>query len=137
MKRVRIDQAARVVLIEYSGAVEHADAQIGNPALRREDWSSYVFIVDLTRVTTFNVSTEDIQIAAARSGPDQPRVRCAFIAPSDVAFGLTRMFELLSAGGQFMVFRTAVAACEWLGVTAATYETLRLGPQATKEESKG
>jgi len=89
MTLLRIDDAARVAIVEYSGVVDRSDAQIGIPELRERS-RGYSVIIDLTGVTAFKVTTEDIQIAAARADSEQ-RHRCAFIAPADIAFGLTRM----------------------------------------------
>ena len=103
MKQVYVDHELRLIVIRYAGAVDNSDAQIGVPEFRQLD--RYSFLVDLRGVATFDVSTESIQVAAARSGPGQGS-RCAFIAAEQLAYGLTRMFELYAGSDRFGVFRT-------------------------------
>jgi hypothetical protein len=116
MKQVYVDHEGRVIVIRYSGIVDNADAQIGVPEFRQ--LAGYSFLVDLREVVTFDVSTESIQVAAARSGPGQGS-RCAFVAAGQLAFGLTRMFELYAGSDRFSVFRTVEAACDWLRISSA------------------
>ncbi len=52
--------------------------------------------------------------------------RRAAVAPSDLAFGLARMYEALTQleHGEFQVFRTMNEAMEWLGLTSVQSELL-------------
>jgi hypothetical protein len=120
MRNVYVDHERRVIVVRYSGLVDNSDAQIGVPEFRQMDgWS---FLIDLRQVGQFDVSTESIQVAAARSGPG-PGVRCAFVAETQIAYGLTRMFELYSGSDRFGVFRTVAAACDWLRIPTAVADT--------------
>ncbi len=78
-------------------------------------------LVDLRSVTRFDVTAETLRvmidrIAAQATGSRRPRT--ALVAPTDVAYGLARMYELLSgpdAPRHYQVFRDMDDALRWLG----------------------
>jgi hypothetical protein len=114
MKEFRIDHAARVVVVEYSGVVTNEDFLLGQQDYGTLD-ASYALLVDLSRAIDFAVTTEDMRRLAARFQPERRR-RCAVIAPSDVAFGLSRMIEVFAENPGFGVFRSEAKARAWLEI---------------------
>jgi len=87
-------------------------------------------IVDISGVTRFNVSTRAIDTLAKRQGPDLPtRI---FVAPNDVVYGTTRMFQMLSETTRknVHVVRTLDDAYKLLGIESPKFtpiSTLELG----------
>ena len=114
MKEYRIDHAARVVVVEYSGVVTNEDFLLGQQDYGALD-ADYAFLVDLTRSTEFAVTTDELRRLAARFTPERRRA-CAVVAPSDVAFGLSRMIEVFAQNPKFRVFRSEPEAREWLAL---------------------
>jgi hypothetical protein len=112
MKTFRIDDTARVVFIQYSGGVTDSDLLIGLKEYGAVG-PQYSFLVDFSNVAEFTITSEGIRRLAERSGPER-RARCAVVAPSDVSSGLARMFEAYAENPGIAVFRTAMAAREWL-----------------------
>src|SRR3569833_2334853 len=99
MKEFRIDHAARVVLIEYSGVVTNEDFLLGQQEYGQLD-AAYDLLVDLSKASDFRVSPEDLRRLASRFAPER-RGRIAAFAPSDVAFGLSRMLEVYAQNPGF------------------------------------
>ena len=77
-------------------------------------------IDDLSGIASFEVTMTGIhrlaslamEIHGAAAGS-----RVAIYAPSDLAFGLARMYQIFTEGSpdQYAVFRDYAGACEWVG----------------------
>ena len=77
-------------------------------------------ILDFSHLTTFAVTVGMIsRLALARPNVADPYPRCV-VAPDDVQYGLTRMFQALSEEKRknFHVVRTMAEAFEALGITS-------------------
>ena len=102
-----------------SGIVTETEVHEHNRALRTDpDFNpGYRQLVDCTGLTEILVGTPTIN-AVSQDQYFTPGTRRAFIATSDVAFGLARMFALRAEGsGQTIeVFRERRVAEEWLGI---------------------
>jgi hypothetical protein len=77
-------------------------------------------IMDFTSISRMNISASDVRQIAdleVRMAAVQPHVAVAVVAPTDVAFGLSRMWEVLAekTGWETMVFRTRQEAEDWVG----------------------
>ena len=77
-------------------------------------------IVDLTEVTNLEINSTDIR-AAANVGKQvilAPGAKVAIIAPSDYAFGISRMWEVFvePAGWRTKVFREKDGAIAWVRI---------------------
>ena len=75
-------------------------------------------LIDLTDVTEMDMTGMDMQ-AAANVGKRvilQPGAKVAIVAPSDAAFGLSRIWEVFvePAGWKTRVFRDRAKAFEWV-----------------------
>ena len=114
-----IDQKHRLVFSHLSGTVTETEVHEHNRTLRADpDFNPrYRQLVDCTGVTEILVGTATIN-AISRDQFFAPGTRRAFIATSDTAFGLARMFALRADGsGQTIeVFRERRVAEEWLGM---------------------
>jgi hypothetical protein len=108
-----------LVLVEASGVLTDADVLAAQERLRADpDFRGYYFqLVDLQRVSAFEVSG-----ATARQLAQQdlwgPQARRAFVVTPGAAFGLARMFELLTdeRAYEVRVFTTMPEARPWLGL---------------------
>ena len=91
----------------------HYERLVADPAFNPE----YRQLGDVRDVTDFAVDSRAIE-EVARMRVFTAGARRAFIAPTGVAYGLTRMFSMYSASdGQVMeVFTDAGNAEEWLGL---------------------
>ena len=71
-------------------------------------------------VTETRVTPEGVR-ALAQMHPWRPDSRRAVVVPSDLTFGLARMFEahVRADPDQFRVFRTIGPAYEWVGLDAS------------------
>jgi hypothetical protein len=81
--------------------------------------------VDFSDVTAVYVTVDGVRTMVALN-PWGRGSRRAAIAPSDLAFGLARMYEALAQleHGEFQVFRTMNEGMGWLGLTAVQSELL-------------
>ena len=115
-----IDSDARLVRGRQYGVVVEDDLRSHVETL----WSDPRFradldeLHDLSEVMAFEVSSEYIRSLAKQVNclfSKNASVRVAFVAPSDLLFGLTRMYGLLRADSQdeIRVFRKLADAKEW------------------------
>jgi len=84
-------------------------------------------LIDLTEVSDFQVSTEELRIITGidrKHAGALTRMSVAIAAPKDLMFGVARMYEgmMLTPGWTIEVFRTRSQAQAWLAS--------RLPPQA-------
>ena len=107
------------MLSRLSGTVTETEVREHNRTLRTDpDFNpSYRQLIDCTGLTEILVSTPTIN-AISHDQFFAPGTRRAFIATTDAAFGLARMFALQAEGsGQTIeVFRERRLAEEWLGI---------------------
>ena len=114
----KIDKERRLVLSTAAGVYCRADAVAHMEKLSKDpDFDpSYSQIADFTQVTEFDISAKEIRELAQKSifSPDSHR---ALIAPSDLGYGLGRMFEMLRENQGEMgirVFRSLEEALDWV-----------------------
>ena len=73
--------------------------------------------LDFTEVEEFMITSEGIHMLASRD-PWGSGARRAFVAPTDLAYGMLRMHEFLlnDESQEVVVFRNALEAWDWLGL---------------------
>jgi hypothetical protein len=76
-------------------------------------------LIDLTEVTDFQVSTEELKVITGvdrTQAETMKRIYVAIVAPKDVAYGMSRMYEglMLTPGWTIEIFRTMNQARTWL-----------------------
>jgi hypothetical protein len=83
--------------------------------------ADYRAITDFTPVTQFNISPEAIRLVAETESPLAAAVR-VMVAPSDVAYGTSRMFQSLASQTRpnIHVVRTMDEARTVLGIEPTT-----------------
>jgi hypothetical protein len=114
----KIDKEHRIVLSTAHGVLTRADVLAHQENLLKDpDFDpGYSQIFDFSQVTAFELSAEEIRGLAKRS-VFSPHSHRALIAPSDLGFGLGRMFEMLRENeGELgiRVFRTLEQALDWV-----------------------
>ena len=112
MREISVQEEQRIVRIAYSGCVTDADMAGGSPD-ERVGSDGFSILVDLSGVDEFRVSGEAVEKVAKERKPVNDR-RCAIVAPTAVAFGLSRMYQSYSGSPNVRVFQEASAALEWL-----------------------
>jgi len=123
--RCWVDPARRVVFYRFAGIVTRDDLFAGANASVSDPSYEVGFdeLADYSGITESKVASEDVRalIEGVSKGLDVHgrRWRIAIAAPSDVAYGLSRMFELLRSQSQeeVHVFRSLEEACACLGIT--------------------
>jgi len=120
----KIDKSRRLVSSEASGLVTMADLMAHQDKLASDpDFAAdYSQLYDLTRVSTVNLTTNELRRLAQRS-VFLPTTRRAMLVSTDLVFGLARMFEIyreiLGETG-IRVFRDHDEALAWvLGKSAS------------------
>ncbi|HET9886711.1 MAG TPA: hypothetical protein VFR10_04300 [bacterium] len=120
----RIDHEAHVVVAAGHGVLTDADVfgyQQG--VWHRDDVAGYDELVDMTRVTQIALPSidrvQDLARLSVRMDDKYSRSRFAIVAPTDIAFGLGRMFQSLreldrESTKQVGVFRTMQEALNFL-----------------------
>jgi hypothetical protein len=72
-------------------------------------------IISLADVTEMALSNSEIN-SLAKQGLFAPESRRAMVAPSDLQFGLSRVFDSYTAGQSIRIFRELKDAVAWVGV---------------------
>jgi hypothetical protein len=116
---VEVDRTRKLVLTFYSGEVTDTDVkqQIADIHRAAPYDPDYRVITDFTQVTQFEISAEQIKEVASTESPLSKATRI-MVAPSDIAYGTSRMFQALAwhTRPNITVVRTLVEAYEVLGV---------------------
>lgn len=94
---VRVDRSQKLVVTTYSGRVTNEDVahQIDEIERNAPYDGDYRAITDFTNVTQFEISSDQIRLVAESKSPLE-RARRVMVAPTDVAYGTSRMFQMLS-----------------------------------------
>ena len=76
-------------------------------------------IIDFTNCSSFDLSSSDMQEIARidkEASKINPNIRIAIIAPTDVAFGMSRVYEAYAdeTGFDIMVFRNSEVVEDWI-----------------------
>jgi hypothetical protein len=82
---------------------------------------SYAQIVDFRELSELQVTSDGVTLLA-RQNPFPPDARRAIVVPSDLVYGMTRMFQVRMEAGHehFAIFREIEPAYEWVGLDRAT-----------------
>jgi hypothetical protein len=119
----KIDKDRRLVMSTGSGVfkkdevLSHQGELLADPDFN----PNYSQLVDFTRVTKFDLSAADVRILAERD-VFAPDARRAFIVPTELAFGLARMYGVHreDAGEKgIRIFRNKEEALDWVLAKAA------------------
>ena len=114
----KIDKDRGLVLSSASGVFSMVDARSHQERLSKHpDFNpGFSQIADFSQCTQFDISAEDIR-ALAEVPIFSPQSRRALVLPTDLAYGLGRMFEMLreSHGDTgIRAFRTLEEALDWV-----------------------
>jgi hypothetical protein len=128
--KITFDDTHRLAVYRPSGVLDMSlAAQLLDFLLAMENAHPDPFsrLLDLTAVVEIRLSgTEMYHIAQTRRVVTDGRgpFRTAILAPTLLAYGMGRMYELLMEGSaiQIGVFRDAEGAASWLGVPRAVVE---------------
>jgi hypothetical protein len=116
---VAVDRNNKFVITTYSGEVSDADVarQISEILRHAPYGADYRAITDFTGVTQFNISADKIRSVADTESPLAGAKR-VMVAPSDVAYGTSRMFQTLASDTRpnIVVVRTLDEAYATLGI---------------------
>ena len=122
----RVDHKRRLVVAAAYGTVTAEDLfAYQREVASRPDAAGYDELVDMTPAAHIAAeeSTRARDLASLAASTDQPDVttRFAIVAPTDLAFGLGRMYQSYRENErrttkQVGVFRTMEEACRFLGV---------------------
>jgi hypothetical protein len=117
---VRIQRQACLVCTRFSGRVTDDDVrqQIKLIAEGAPYDGKYFAITDFTHVERFDVTTEMIRSVASQPSPLASAKR-VIVAPGDVQYGVSRMFQALSHDTRpdITVVRSMAEACTLLNIS--------------------
>jgi|SRR5689334_5658011 hypothetical protein len=118
---VRVDRSQKLVVTTYSGHVTDEDVARQISEINRHGPYDEEFraITDFTAVTQFEISSDQIRLVAESKSPLE-KARRVMVAPSDVAYGTSRMFQMLAGRTRpnISVVRTLDEAYKALAVDA-------------------
>jgi hypothetical protein len=140
--RYVVSRARRVVLTTWSGYVT-VDEIIQNAkrlCINPDFDSTFSELVDLRDLSGTNATAADLSYFSEEHDPFSVGSRRAVFAPSELAFGIARMYEILRGeAGNLAVFRTMEETCQSLGVEqwAPLLAELALLDKWEKDYTKG
>ncbi|MES3032427.1 MAG: hypothetical protein V4813_00365 [Gemmatimonadota bacterium] len=121
-----IDHAAQRVRVTATGDLRIEDMAALVTALAEQQCFGYTQRFDARAATVLLTAEETRRIVplVARLREEHGQARTAFIAESDVSFGMARMYATLAAetDSGFMVYRTIEEGDAWLGWQRVTSE---------------
>src|SRR5215510_4407824 len=114
----KADSVARVVILTVSGNLgdEELLGLADEVAKAPELEADFSLLIDLRQANGRNVSTGGVRKLVARSLVLSAASRRAVVVPSDLGFGMARMYEMLreDRGGAARVFRDYDEARRWV-----------------------
>ena len=123
-----VDADRSLVLSRGWGAVTGADLLMHVRSLRTDPRFQPQFsqLFDFRATTDVRVDAQSVREIAAQN-PFGAGARRAFVVANDVAFGMARMYQILTevSPDELEVFRDLDEALRWLGVAEAKAELLR------------
>jgi hypothetical protein len=113
-----VDPEARIVTVKVDGELDDAgllrlaDELEGDPEVQAD----FSLLVDLRQAIGRKVTSAGVQTLASRALVLSRESRRAVIVPTNLGFGMARMYEMLSErrGGGARVFRSESDALRWL-----------------------
>jgi hypothetical protein len=113
MKKLSSAAGHGFVQLDHSGIMEDRDLQQAIEDLLGVPMPCSL-LINFSDVQEFQVTTTGIQRGAARFRTCDMRV--AIVAPSDIAYGIARMFDAYAESPKLGAFRSAPAARQWLSI---------------------
>jgi hypothetical protein len=121
---INLDKNRRLVQVTAWGMVNRDELiEIFIEAVKHQDWNAgFNMLCDFNKILNFDVTSDDIyKIIEWQESVDAMigDGKCAFIAGSDLVYGMSRMWQTLSSGRsqKVGVFRQMNDAIIWLGST--------------------
>ena len=115
---IDIDTERRLITIVVQGELTDTDLLQGYERLReRPDFSAdFDELVDLLGADGRQITADGVRTLARRPPSYSPHARRAVVVPSEMGYGMARMYELMQDGesGQIRVFRSREDAEHWL-----------------------
>ena len=109
------------IYVTLEGKVTLEDFKVGaSEAYSEENIQTQNYqIIDFTNCSSFDLSSSDMQEIARidkEASEKNPNIKIAIIAPTDVAFGMSRVYEAYTdeTGFDTMVFRNSEDAEAWI-----------------------
>ena len=122
------DKEHKVLLVVMEGDIDAAEIAAIDEAMRVRinRMQPAAGISDLSLVQKFDVPAQVMRSTAMRSAPYPPETPRFSVAPSDVRYGMSRMYELVATrpSGKLQVVRSRAEALERLGVSNPRFEIL-------------
>ena len=116
--RREIDPAHRVVTLDVSGEIDDEGLLSLAAELRKdpEVTPDFAFLIDLREASGLTVTSEGVRALIAQPLVLSPESRRAVVVPSDLGYGMARMYEMLreDRGGSARAFRDFDEARRWV-----------------------
>lgn len=122
------DSEHRILLIVMEGDIDGDEIQTIDREMRQQivNMQPAAGISDLTAVRNFNVPGEIMRSAALQPAPFPPQTPRFIVAPTDLLFGMSRMYELVAdrPAGKLQIVRRREEALEAIGARNPRFERL-------------
>ena len=120
---ITIDKEQKLARVYASGKVNVRELRdIFSELIKHRDWQpGFDMLCDYREIEDFDVSTRDIdEISEWQTSIDKMigNGKCAVVASRDSVFGMSRMWEMISAerSQHICIFRELDTAESWLGI---------------------
>jgi len=127
--KIKIEKDKKLARITAYGSINIIELkEIFFETVRHEEWQAgFNMLCDYRKIEKFSITPQDIDdIIEWQTSIDSliGNGRCAVVASGDYVFGMSRMWEMLSAdrSQQIKVFRQIKAAVFWLSYPEGTIE---------------
>jgi len=122
------DDEHKLLLVVMEGDVDGAEIVLIDEEMRARisRLQPAAGISDLNLVQNFNVPAQVMRSAALQAAPYPPETPRFIVAPSDLMYGMSRMYELVAnhPAGKLEVVRSREEALKRLGISDPKFEVL-------------
>ena len=116
--QLQVDGASRVVVVTVVGVLGDAELQSLGDQLEKnpEVAPDFALLIDLRQADGKTVTSAGVRSLATRAMVFSAASKRAVVVPSDLGFGMARMYEMLreGRGGGMRVFRDYDEARRWV-----------------------
>ena len=103
----------------------------GAKMFTESEWKNgFNILIDYREITELSVKTEDVEKIINQDKNNEllfDKSKCAIVASSDLVFGVSRMWEILSEDNKIttMVFRNIEDSLRWLGLNESVFQSIK------------
>ena len=134
--KYKIVSDQKFVYVKATGEVTADEIMIeGARMFTDSEWiNGFNILCDYRKITEFDLKSSDLSQIVEQDKNNEPlfdKSKYAIVADSDLVFGISRMWEILSENNLIttMIFRNTIDSLRWLNLEESVFQSVKDMPQ--------